>query len=128
MADRLAIPDPDVLALATGETVVAFVPRNSVDLNDELELEPVGRRSPGELAETHAHLATSGTETVNATALVVGLQPAASLAGGDGAAHHILASVPDGDIAILRVYTDRGPVLTDDEFEARREAIEAMFR
>ena len=57
--------------------------------------------------------------------LVMGLQPAASL--GDSAEHQVLTATPEGDIAILRVFSDDGPALPDDEFEVRRLAIEAMF-
>ncbi len=128
MADRLSVPDPDLHALATGRIVVAFVPRHSVDLNDELELDPAGPRLPGELSKANAELATAEAPSDEYVGLVVGLQPAASLGGPAGAHHHLLAKVPDGDLAILRVFSESGPALDDAEFEARRLAIEAMFR
>lgn len=125
MADRLELPDADLRALADGTVIVAFAPRHAIDLNDELELVPIGARPAAELSPAHAGLAQAGPPTGEFTGLVVGLQPAASLAA--GADHHILAAVPEGDAVILRVYSDRGPVLSDAGFSARRSAVEAAF-
>ncbi|NNC93367.1 MAG: hypothetical protein HKN80_12840 [Acidimicrobiia bacterium] len=126
MADRLELPDPDLHALATGTVIVAFAPRYAVDLNDELELVPIGARPASDLSA--AHLANVAPPTGAFTGLVVGLQPAASLASDEGAAHHILAAVPAGDVVIMRVFSIEGPVLTDPEFAERLAAIEAVFR
>ncbi len=129
MADRLTLPDPDLQALAAGTVVVAFAARHAVDLNDELELIPGGPRQPAELSEDHATVAEAGSPGTGYLGLVVGLQPAAALAGAGGSAHHILATIPDGDAVILRVFSaDGSPVLGDDEFAVRRAAVEAMFQ
>ncbi len=125
MADRLSIPDQDLAALAAGEVIVAFASRHAVDLNDELELVASGPRPMTELAGRRAQVVAPATPLFG---LVVGLQPAASLSGTDGAIHHVLARVPDGDAIILRVFAGDVPVLPDAEFEARRETVEAMFR
>lgn len=128
MADELTVPDPDLQALATGTVIVAFADRHAVGLNDELELIPAGPRPVSELSPQGEALNGLGAPGEQLTGLVVGLQPAASLAGPDGSGHHVLAEVPAGDAVILRVFGPAGPVLSDQEFEARRVAIEAMFR
>jgi hypothetical protein len=128
MAERLELPNPDLLALAAGTVIVAFAPRHAVDLNDELELVPVGARPASDLAPAHRGLATVDPPEGEYSGLVVGLQPAASLAGSDGAAHHILAAAPEGDAVIMRVFSAQGPVLTDDKFAECLAGIEAVFR
>ena len=127
MAERLELADPDLQALAAGTVIVAFAPRHAVDLNDELELVSGGGRPASELSPIHAGLARAGPPEGEFSGLVVGLQPAASLASEEGSAHHILAGVPEGDAVILRVFSARGPVLSDEEFSARLAAIEAVF-
>jgi len=128
MADELRVPDPDLLALARGETIVAFAERHAVGLNDELDLTPSGPRPDDGLSARGVELNALGPPAENLTGLVVGLQPAASLAGPRGTEHHVLAEAPEGDVAILRVFTSEGPVLTDEAFGQQRAAIEAMFR
>jgi len=128
MADSLALPDPDLAALALGRTVVAFIPRHAVDLNDELELEAGGPRPSEEVSQANQDLLGLGPPDGALVGLVVGLQPAASLGGPSGREHHVLSSVPEGDVAILRVFKGAEPALGDDEFEARRAAVEAMFQ
>jgi hypothetical protein len=127
MAERLELPDPDLQALAAGTVIVAFAPRHAVDLNDELELVPSGGRPASDLSSAHTGLALTGTPAGEYSGLVVGLQPAASLARDEGAAYHILAAVPEGDAVILRVFSAKGPVLTDDEFTEHLTAVEAVF-
>ncbi len=127
MADRLALPDPDLQALAIGTVIVAFAPRHAVDLNDELVLVATGPRPGSELATAHSELVSAGPPAGEFVGLVVGLQPAASLAGPEGLTHHILAAVPDGDAIILRVFSENGPVLDEEEFAHRRAAVEAVF-
>ncbi len=128
MAERLSLPDPDLRALSAGTVVVAFVHRHAVDLNDELELQAAGPRPASELSADHQALAAMGPPEGDHVGLVVGLQPAASLAGSEGSRHHILSEVPAGDAVILRVFSATGPVLADDEFAERRASVEAMFR
>lgn len=128
MASSLEIPNPDLAALAAGATIVAFAPRHAVDLNDELDLVPSGRRPPEALQPRHAGLAGVSAPHGPWNALVVGLQPATSLAGEHGMTHHILAEVPDGDAVILRVSGPTGEVLSDDAFVAELGAVEAAFQ
>ena len=77
MADRLELPDPDLQALAAGTVIVAFAARHAVNLNDELELVPMGPRPASDLAPAHTNLVSVGPPTGELTGLVVGLQPAA---------------------------------------------------
>jgi hypothetical protein len=128
MADRLRLPDPDLQALAGGTVIVAFAERHSVGLNDELDLIPAGPRLDTELSEQGIVLNALGPPDRELVGLVVGLQPAASLAGPAGADHHVLAEAPEGDVLILRVFSPEGPVLSDEAFGRQRAAIEAMFR
>ena len=128
MADRLRLPDQDLAALAAGEVIVAFAPRHAVDLNDELELVAGGARDSSEVSPAHADLAEADTPDAVYSGLVVGLQPAASLASDMGTVHHILATVPEGDAVIMRVFSAQGPVLTDEQFAERLAAVEAVFR
>ena len=128
MADRLELPDQDLQALAGGTVIVAFAPRHAVDLNDELELVPIGARPVSDLSPAHTGLADAGAPTGEYSGLVVGLQPAASLASDKGTVHHILAAVPEGDAVIMRVFSAQGPVLTDEQFAEHLTAIEAVFR
>jgi hypothetical protein len=127
MADSLTLPDPDLHALADGVVIVAFAPRHAVGLSDELDLVAGGPRPAAELAAAHASLATAGPPDREYRALVVGLQPAVSLGGTGGSAHHILADVPAGDAVILRVFAGTDPVLDDEEFADRLAAVEAAF-
>jgi len=120
VADRLVLPDQDLVALVAGESIVAFTPRHEVDLNDELEL--IAGRPP-----TTAEPSGEPDSTADVSGLVVGLQPATSLGGTDGTDLHIPAEAPEGDAVILRVFVGNEPVLSDAEFEVRRAAVEAMF-
>ena len=118
MADRLVVPEEDLLALAAGDVIVAFASRHAVDLNDEIELVAGGPRGDSEPAVP---------PPVGLVGLVVGLQPASSLAGPNSATGPIPAGGPEGDAVILRVFAGNEPVLSDVEFESRRAVVEAMF-
>lgn len=123
----LELPAPDLVALVTGDTVVAFVARHAVDLYEEVDLLPSGSRPRTSLQPDYQHLAAAAVPDGEWTALVVGLQPASSLAARSALQHHILSEVPDGDAAILRVFGAEGPVLSDEAFEMARLAAEAAF-
>ena len=97
MADSLVVPATTLEALARGETIVAITDRNAVNLNDELELRAEGDQ-PGELV-----------------ALVVAVQPAASMVDATG------------DAVLLRVFAGPTPVLSDQAFAARRSEVEAQW-
>jgi hypothetical protein len=57
------------------------------------------------------------------------VDPATILDPEAGAARHILVEAPlEGDLIILRVYGPDGPVLGDDAFVARRNAVEGALR
>lgn len=124
MATSLTVPTPDLWLLATGRTVVAFAPRHAVDLGDELELAPGPARPELELRSGYGY--DREPPSVDAfTALVLGVQPASSLS--PEAESNFLASTPEGDVVILRVYRGEAPVLDDGEFERRRAEVEADF-
>jgi hypothetical protein len=97
MADTLPLPNEILAALAGGKAIVAITDRNAVDLNDELELVGPDDSHPGYFA------------------LVVAVQPAASLA--DAA----------GDAVLLRVFSGSEPVLNDEEFATKRAEVEARW-
>ena len=99
MADRLSLPGDVIGSLEGGKSIVVITRRHAVDLNDELELIAEGD-SP------HDPL----------TALVVAIQPAASMTTGEG------------DAVLLRVYGPNGPVLDDETFMSQRLEIEAQWR
>ena len=98
MADSLIVPTEQWEALADGSTITAITGRNAVGLNDEVEL--VANGDPGKIL----------------FALVVAVQPAASI------------SAADGDAVFLRVFVDDESVLSDEEFSARRSDVEAEWK
>lgn len=98
MADSLTLPAAELDALAAGETIVTVTGRNAVNLNDELDL------------------TTDGDGPRDLVALVVAVQPAASMA------------EATGDAVLLRVFVGSEPVLDDDAFEAARREVEAQWR
>lgn len=125
---EVSVFDQDLRGLATGEVVVAFVPRGAVGPGDEVGLRPAGPRPASELKAAYRHWSELGPPAGTWTALVEQVQPARSLAGEEGHRRHILATVPDGDVAILRVYGGDEPVLSDAAFQARRYSVEAAFQ
>ena len=110
MADSLAVPTTTLDALARGETIVAITDRNAVNLNDELELETEDAR-PGEMV-----------------ALVVAVQPAASVGDAIADGDSTEDGAPSGDAVLLRVFAGPNPVLTDEAFAARRAEVEAQWK
>ena len=120
------IATPDLLSLVTGEAVVAFAERGAVDEGDEVELRPGGPRPPEELKPAYRHWADRRVEG-EWTAVVEAVHPAALLDPDSGAARHVLAATPDGDLLVLRVYGSDGPVLSDTAFEARRRSVQGAL-
>ena len=125
MATSLTLPTPDIWLLAGGRTVVAFVPRHAIDLNDEIELAAGAARPESDLRPGYGY-AGEPPESGDLAALVIGVQPASSL--GSEAESNFLTVVQEGDVLILRVYRGEHPVLDDTEFERRRAEVEADFR
>jgi hypothetical protein len=123
----LPLPSPDLRALATGTTVVAFVPRGAADAGDEVVLHAEGSRPPATLQAPYRAWAEQTPPDGEWSAVVVSVDPAGLIDGPAGAPHHILAHVPDGDLLVLRVYGPDGAVLDDDAFAARRRDVEGTM-
>jgi len=119
----LTIPDPDLRALASGETVVAFVPRGAVSPGDEVELAPGGPRQPAQLKPAYRRWADAGPPLGSWTAVVESVDPAAALDPVAGVSRHILAEPGDGDVVVLRVLGPDGPVLGDEAHAARVRSV-----
>ena len=98
MEDSLVVSTGTLEALAGGDTIVAITSRNAVTLNDEVEL-VAEDGPPGDLV-----------------ALVVAVQPAASMADAGG------------DAVLLRVFKGNDPVVSDEAFAAMRAEVEAEWR
>jgi hypothetical protein len=125
----ISVPDADLRALATGETIVAFVPRATVGPGDEVELAAGGRRRPEELKEAYRRWAEAGPPEGTWTAQVEAVHPAAALDPEAGRPRHILddSALPEGDLLVLRVSGPEGPVLSDAAFAARLGSLEAAL-
>lgn len=123
----MKIPAPDLKALVEGEVVIVFGPRGLVDEGDEVTLEAAERRDPAELKPAYrrwADISVSGSWT----AMVSAVHPAALLDPVAGAGRHILSSIPQGDLIVLRVFGDADrPVLSDVAFDARRRSLEGAL-
>lgn len=119
----LALSDPELRALATGECVVAFVPRGSADEGDEVELVGTGPMEPAALKPAYRRWATGGPPPGRWNAVVDAVEPAAILDPVAGAARHILERPGEGDLVVLRVYGSDGPALGDDAYAARRRSV-----
>jgi hypothetical protein len=122
-----AVPAPDLRALVAGETVVIFVPRNTVDVGDEIELARGADRPVDDVKAAYGRWADAEMPPGPWTGIVVSLDPAALLDPATGASRHVLTSIPDGDLAVVRVYGPDGPVLSDETFEARRRSVEGAI-
>ena len=119
----LPLSDPELRALASGECVVAFVPRGSVDEGDEVQLTGTARLAPQALKPAYRRWADIGPPPGTWTAVVDAVEPAAILDPVAGAARHILTEPGDGDVVVLHVYGADGPVLDDDAYAARRRSV-----
>ncbi len=119
----LTLPDAELRALAIGETITAFVGRGELDEGDEVELRGAGSIPEQRLAPAYRRWATAGSPAGRWVAVVDGIEPAAVLDPVAGAARHIRTEPGDGDLALLRVYGDDGPVLSDAAYAARRRSV-----
>ncbi len=123
----LSLPDAEVRALATGEVIVAFVPRMAVGEGDEVDLGGSGAMPAEDLKPAYRRWAGLPAPEGPWTAVVVAVDPAALLDPEAGAGRHIRNAPGTGDLAILRVYGPEGPVLSDEAFAARRRSIEGAM-
>lgn len=123
----LAVPRPDLHALIRGESIVAFAARGEVTEGDETALEPSGDRPAGDLKRAYRRWANLPSPEGSWVAVVEAVHPTGLLDPVAGSARHILTAIPEGDLAILRVYDGEGPVLSDVAFAARRKAVEGAL-
>ena len=123
----LRLPVPDLLAVTTGESIVVFTARNEAEQGDEVQLAAGGARDPADLQDAYRHWAGRDAPPGPWTAVVEEVHPSAALDPVGGAARHVLAAVPDGDLVVVRVYGPDGPVLSDTAYEARRRSLDAVL-
>lgn len=123
----LTVSNAELRSLATGETIVAFVPRGTLTEGDEVELH-AGGPAPGRgLKPAYVRWRTA-TLAERFNAIVLAVTPAAMLDPVAGAARHILSEPGEGDLVVLRVFGSDGPVLSDTAFAARRGSVEGALR
>lgn len=103
----LPLSDPELVALAEGEVVAVFVPRGTLTEGDEVAF---------------------GTSDGAWIAVVTAVDPTAIFDPAAQSAQHVLASVPEGDLVVLRVYEGDRPVLSDEAFQTQVRAIEGALR
>jgi hypothetical protein len=119
----LTLSDPELRALAGGESIIAFIPRGTVSEGDELRLASGGPLAADELKPAYRRWADSGPPPGEWSAVVESLSPAASLDPAAGASRHVLVAPGDGDLVVLRVFGVDGPVLSDVAFDARLRSV-----
>lgn len=123
----LAMDPAELRALASGEIIIAFAPRGTVDEGDEVEL-VAGDALPAEaLKPAYRRWANSPPPAGDHTGVVVAVVPASILDPVAGAARHIRMAPGDGDIFLLRVFGPDGVVLGDEAFAARRRSVEGAL-
>ncbi len=93
---RAPLPDAELRALASGEVVVAFVPRMTVGEGDELALLPGGPMAAEDLKPAYRRWASHPAPEGTWTAVVVAVDPAALLDVEAGAGRHIRAEPGTG--------------------------------
>ena len=123
----LLLPVPDLLAVATGESIVAFVARGAVEQGDEVELAGSESRAADQLQRPYRHWTGRDAPAGPWTAVVEEVHPSAALDPVAGAARHVLARVPEGDVIVLRVLRNGEPVLSDVAHSARRRSLDAAL-
>jgi hypothetical protein len=123
----LTVSDPELRALAEGESVVAFVPRGSVSEGDEVGLSTSGSLPIGALKPAYRRWADAGAPEGTWTAIVDSVGPSAGLDPIAGAARFILAAPGEGDLVVLRVFGTDGSVLSDDAFDARLRSVKGAL-
>jgi hypothetical protein len=127
LAAMLMVTDPELRALASGESVIAFVARGTATEGDEVELLAGGSLPADRLKPAYRRWADAGPPAGVWTAVVESVDPAASLDTVAGASRHVLADVGPGDMVVLRVFGSSGPVLSQVAFDARVESVNAAL-
>lgn len=123
----LTLADAEVRALATGEMVIAFVPRMTVADGDEVALGATGTMPADDLKPAYRRWSTEPAPDGPWSVVVVAIHSAALLDPDAGSSRHIRTEPGTEDLAILRVYGPDGPVLSDTAFAARLRSIEGAM-
>lgn len=105
-----------------------FVPRGLVTEGDEVEFAAAGSVDAADLKPAYRRWAEAGPPDGAYGAVVVSVNPAGMLDREAGAARHILSSNGAGDLVVLRVFDEHGPVLSDEAFAARIRSVEGALR
>ena len=124
----LALPGSDLRALVTGEVIMVFLPKGTVTVGDACVLTNAGPRAAEDLKPAYRRWAEATTPDGPWHATVETVAAADTLDAEAGQSRHILAEVGQGDLVVLRVRSDRGPVLSDEAFTARRASLESALR
>jgi hypothetical protein len=124
----VALAFPDLRALASGESIIAFVPSGSVSAGEMLSLVGSGPRPVAQLAPAYrrwADLPVAGPWSAH----VLEVHPCRAFDPSRLAARHVLADAPeDGDVLVVRVSEGEGPVLSDESFAARLGSLRSALR
>lgn len=117
------LPFPDLWAVASGESVVVFVPPGSCRAGDVVELAGGSPRTESDL--TVAYRRWSDRPVPGRwTATIVEVHPSAAFDEGRLQARHVLARMPvPCDVAVVRVDGDDGAVLSEEAFAARLRSV-----
>ncbi len=123
LAAMLMVTDQELRALASGESVIAFVARNTVSEGDEVELTSGSSLPADRLKPAYRRWADAGPPAGPWSAVVESVEPAASLDPVAGASRHVLSESGQGDMVVLRVFASSGPVLSEVAFDARVRSV-----
>jgi hypothetical protein len=124
----LQLPLSDLIALVSGEIVVAESERGTLSEGDELDLEAGPARPAEELKPAYRRWSYAAVPEGRWTGVVVAVHPAQAFDADSGASRHLLTRALQGDVVVLRVYSEAGPVLSDVAFDARVRSLEGSLR
>jgi len=125
----LPLATPELLALLTGEVIVAFVARGTCTEGDEVGLVAGAELDAAAIKPAYRRRVGAEVPAGPWTAVVVAVDPAQLLDPAAGGARHVRVSAPaEGDLLVLRVAGPEGPVLSDVAFAARSRSVEGAMR
>ena len=128
MQSVLTIPVVDYMALISGEVIMAETGRGEITEGDEYELTVGGMRPPEEVKPAYRRWVNLPPPEGSWTGVVIAVHPAQAFDAASGASRHVLARPPKGDVVIVRVFGEDGPVLSEVAFEARVRSLEGALR
>lgn len=124
----MLIPHQDLIALATGESIIGFVERGRVSEGDEVSLEAGPPIDPNDLKAPYRGWTHHPAPAGEWIGVVEAVHPVTALDSDSGAGRHIHRTRPDhGDIAVFRVYGPDGPALGDEAYAAGRTAVDGAI-